>query len=396
MNESSTKQTQLPPEGTKSPLEGIRVLDLGTMTPGKYCTFIMADLGADVIRVERPISGDPSITDEDLILNRNKRSIALNLRTDGAKKIFYKLSRTADVILESNRPGVTGRMGVDYDTIKGLNPGIIYCSLSGFGQDGPYHQLPAFDMIFMAMGGLLGLIGEKGRPPIVPGIWVSDAGSGLLAVIGILTALVARKNMGKGQFIDISMLDGVLSLLSTISGFQHPSGKPAQAEMLGNQVMPGSNVYETGDGKYLALGVFRPQSWKALCQIIDREDLTDRQWAAGTVRDEIISDFREIFRTRERDEWCRLLREKDIEVGPVNSLEEVFNDPQVHHRGMVVDVDHPLAGKLKQVGIPFKFSETPGSIRKPAPTIGQDTEAILQELEFQQNEIEALRDSQAI
>ena len=300
------------------------------------------------------------------------------------------------MILESNRPGVTGRMGVDYDTIRGINPDIIYCSLSGFGQDGPYHQLPAFDMIFMAIGGLLGLIGEKGQPPIVPGIWVSDAGSGLLATIGILTALVARQNTGKGQYIDIGMLDGVLSLLSTVSGFQHPSGKPAQAEMLGNQVMPGYNIYETRDGKYVALGVFRPQSWEALCRIIEREDLIDRQWAAGTVRDEIISDFREIFRTRERDTWCSLLREADIEVGPVNSLEEVFNDPQVQHRRMVVDVDHPIAGKMKQVGSPFKFSETPGSIRKPAPTIGQDTEAILRELEFQQNEIDELRDSKAI
>lgn len=257
------------------PLEGIRVLDLGTMTPGKYCTFLLGDLGAEVIRVERPTAPSAAISDEDLVLNRNKRSIALNLRTEEGKQVFYQLVQSADVILEGNRPGVTRRMGVDYDTVKGINPNIIYCSLSGFGQDGPYHQFPGFDLIFMAIGGLLGLIG--GRPPIVPGIYVSDVGSGLLATIGILTALLARQRTGKGQFVDVAMLDGVVSWLSTISGVQRLSGEPSQ-EMPG-WVMPGYNVYETKDSKYLALGIFRPQSWQALCQTLGREDFIDQQWA---------------------------------------------------------------------------------------------------------------------
>ncbi|MBW1681712.1 MAG: CoA transferase [Deltaproteobacteria bacterium] len=201
------------------PLGGIRVLDLGTMTPGKYCTHLLSDLGADVIRIERHFAASIQIDDEDLILNRNKRSIALNLSTDEAKQVFYKLAQSADVILESHRPGVTSRMGVDYETIKKTNPRIIYCSLSGFGQDGPYAHLPAFDVVFMAIGGLLGLTAEKGQPPRVPRIYVSDAASGLLAAVGILTALVARQRTGLGQFVDIAMLDGVLSVLSTVSGF---------------------------------------------------------------------------------------------------------------------------------------------------------------------------------
>lgn len=378
------------------PLEGIRILDLGTMTPGKYCTHLLSDLGADVIRVERHFAVSAKIDDEDLILNRNKRSIALNLRTEEAKQVFYKLARTADVILESNRPGVTKRMGVDYETIKEMNPRIIYCSLSGFGQDGPYARLPAFDMIFMAIGGLLGLMAEKGRPPRVPGIWVSDAGSGLLTTIGILSALVARNRSGQGQYIDIAMLDGVLSILTTISGFLHPSGKPAQEQYLGGFVVPGYNVYETQDKKYVALGIYRPQSWQALCQLLGREDLVDHQWATGEKHAEILSFLEETFRTKTRDEWCQVLRELDVEVGPVNSLLEVYADPQVLHRHMVVEVDHPKAGKMKQVGIPFKFSETPARLRNPAPSIGQDTESILKELEYDEKGVQALRDAQAI
>lgn len=374
------------------PLEGIRVLDLGTMTPGKYCTFLLGDLGAEVIRVERPAAPSAAISDEDLALNRNKRSVALNLRAEEGKQVFYRLVQNADVVLESNRPGVTKRMGVDYETIKGLNPNIIYCSLSGFGQDGPYHQYPGFDLIFMAIGGLLGLI--AGRQPIVPGIYVSDVGSGLLATIGILTALVARHKTGKGQLVDVAMLDGVVSWLSTISGVQRLSEELPQ-EMLG-LVMPGYNVYETKDGKYLALGIFRPQSWQALCQTLGREDLIDQQWAMGAKQEEILALFQETFRSKTRDEWYHLLRDLDVEVGPVNSPQEVCSDPQVLHRRMIVEVDHPIAGRIKQVGIPIKFSETPGQIRSPAPVIGQDTEAILRELGYDDEAIGKLRYAQAI
>ncbi len=383
-------------ETSPLPLEGIKVLDLGTMTPGKYCTFILADLGAEIIRVERPVPPQNSIDDEDLILNRNKRSLTLNLKETRARQIFFRLAQDADVILESHRPGSTARLGVDYESIRELNPAIIYVSLSGFGQDGPYSQLPGFDIIFMAIGGLLGLLGGKDHSPLVPGIWVADAGSGLLAVVGVLTALIARYNTGKGQYLDIAMLDSVLSLLATVSGFQRSSGELAQENMINSPVNPGYNIYETKDEKYLALGIFRSVSWRTLCQALDRNDLIDQQWATGKRREETISLLQKTFRTKNRDEWYRQLRDLDIEVGPVNSLEEVFNDPQVLHRRMAVEVEHPTAGRMRQIGLPFKFSETPGQIRRPAPFIGRDTETILLELGYSGAEIEELRGAEVI
>lgn len=377
------------------PLEGVRVLDLGTMTPGKYCTQLLADLGADVIRVERHTAVSDRIDEEDLILNRNKRSIALNLKTEEGKQVFYRLAQNADVILESNRPGVALRMGVDYETIRKTNTRIIYCSLSGFGQDGPYAQLPAFDLVFMAIGGLLSLLTGKGNPPIVPGIYISDAGSGLLATIGILAAVLMRERTGKGQHIDLAMLDGVMSLLSTVSGGLRHSGESFHEEMLG-MVTPGYNIYETRDGKHLSLGIFRPQSWQTLCQVLGREDFIEHQWSTGTKEEEISSFLQDTFRTKTRDTWCRKLRDLDIEVGPVNSLSEAFSDPQVLHRQMAIEVEHPVAGKTRQIGFPLKLTETPGQIRRPAPCIGQDTEAILEELGYDRNRIEELQKAQAI
>ena len=366
------------------------------MLPGKYCTFILADLGAEVIRVERPVSDSRSVDDEDLILNRNKRSLTLNLKEEQAKQIFDRLAQNADVVLESYRPGTTARLGVDYGSIKKINPAIIYVSLSGFGQDGPYSHLAAFDMIFLALGGVLGLVGGRNNPPIVPGVWIADACSGLLAAVGILTALIARQNTGNGQYLDLAMLDSVLYLLATVSGFRKPSGELAQESALDSAPSPRYNIYETADGKYLALGIDRPQSWSALCQVLDRNDLIDQQSAAGDKRLETVAILRDAFRTKSRDAWCQQLRDLDIEVAPVNSIGEAFDDPQVLHRRMVIDVEHPIAGKMRQIGLPFKFSETPGRIEQPAPHIGQHTEAILMEMGYSESEIEDLRDNKAI
>lgn len=373
-------------------LEGIKILDIGTFLPGKYCTFLLADLGAEVIRVERPFlpsyrqPASPSA--EDLVLNRNKKSITLNLRTEEARQVFYKLVENADVILEGNRPGVVKRMGVDYDTVSGKNPRIIYCSLSGFGQDGPYQQLPGFDIIYMAIGGLLSLLGEYEGQPIMPGLYISDIGSAaMLATIGILTALMAREKTGRGQFIDVSMLDGVVSWIAGIRPEYFVGGEPVPA------TSPGYNIYKTKEGKYIALGIGRQQSWETLCKVLGREDLVSQT----TEKSEEASSFlRQAFLERTRDEWLALLRDLDVEIGPVNNLDEVFADPQVLHRQMILEVDHPSAGKIRQIGIPIKFSETPGQIRSPAPFIGQQTEEILQDLGYAREQIEELRKGQVI
>lgn len=378
------------------PLEDMNILDVGTLTPGKYCTFILGDLGAEVTRVERPIPTDTPeagrLSDEDLILNRNKKSVTLNLRTEEARQVFYQLSEKADVILESYRPGVTKRIGIDYGTIKKTNPRIIYCSISGYGQDGPYNQLPSFDLVFMAIGGLLALIGGPNEPPIVPGLYLSDTAAGLLATIGILTALLVRERTGKGQYLDISMLDGAFSWLALTYGSQYPGQEPPL--MMGSS--PGYNVYQTKDGKYIALGIGRRQSWDSLCKALEREDFVDHQWVTGEKREGMLSFLKQTFKTKTREEWLSRLRALDIEIGPVNTPFEAFSDTQILHRQMALEVNHPLKGKIRQVGIPIKFSETPGEIRGAAPLIGQDTQAVLEGLGYTRERIEQLRKAQVV
>ena len=378
------------------PMQDIKILDTGTLTPGKYCTFILGDLGAEVTRVERPIPRNTPevdrLSDEDLILNRNKKSITLNLRTEEARQVFYELSEKADVVLESYRPRVAKRIGIDYETIKKTNPRIIYCSLSGYGQDGPYNQLPGFDLVFMAISGLLALIGGTNEPPIVPGLYLSDTAAGLLATIGILTALLVRERTGKGQYLDISMLDGAFSWLALAYGSQYPSQEPPV--LMGPS--PGYNVYRTKDGKYIALGIGRPQSWENLCKALGREDLADHQRATGEKREEMLSFLKRIFKTKSREEWFSQLQALDIEIGPVNTPLEAFFDPQILHRQMALEVNHPIKGKTRQVGIPIKFSDTPAQVRGLAPLIGQDTQEILRELGYTRSRIAQLRKAQAI
>jgi crotonobetainyl-CoA:carnitine CoA-transferase CaiB-like acyl-CoA transferase len=378
------------------PLDDVKVLDVGTLTPGKYCTFLLGDLGAEVIRVERPIRTDAPeadrLSDEDLILNRNKRSISLNLKAEAARQVFYHLSEKSDVILESYRPGVTKRIGIDYETIKEINPRTVYCSLSGYGQDGPYSQLPGFDLVFMAIGGLLSLVGGPNKPPIVPGLYLSDTAAGLLATIGTLAALLARERTGQGKYLDISMLDGAFSWLALAYGSQYPGQAPPA--MMDSS--PGYSVYQTKDGRHIALAIGRQQSWESLCKELDRKDMVDRQGITGEKREETLSFLEQVFKTRSRDEWISRLRALDIEIGPVNTPSEAFSDPHILHREMVVEVDHPVKGRMKQVGIPIKLSGAPGEIRCAAPLIGQDSQNILQELGYTSEGIDQLRKAQAI
>lgn len=388
-------------------LEGIRILDLSIASPGGFCTLILADLGAEVIMVEQPrLEGarqrgspnSPALEPGNLALNRNKKSIALNLKTQAAREVFYKLAERSDVILEGFRPGVVKRLRIDYDTIKEINPRIIYCSISGYGQDGPYRDLPGHDLNYIAMGGILGIIGPKGGPPSLPGISIGDQGGGsMFATIGILIALLARERTGRGQFVDVSILDGLLSWLTGRAGRFFATGEsPRPGEMPLAGLQPSYNIYQTKDGGYISLGVLEPWFWERLCRALGREDLVPWQGASGEKGEEIFAFFRDTFRTRTKEEWFRLLREQDIEVAPVQSFVEAFSDPHVLHRQMVVEVEHPLFGRSRQVGIPIKFSETPGQIRTPAPLLGQHTEEILRALGYGPEEIADLRRTGAI
>ncbi len=392
------------------PLEGIRILDLSRLAPGPYCTMILGDLGADVIKIEDAresglgvmslVYGD--VSEEKIAAydahGRNKRSIALNLRFDESKKIFYKLCENVDVVVEGFRPGVVKRLGVDYETVKGINPRIIYCSLSGYGQDGPYEALAGHDINYISIAGAQGIIGQRGGPPTIPSNLLGDfAGGGMHAAIGILAALMARERTGRGQLVDIAMTDGVVSLLAAEASTYFLTGKvprPGQTMTLG--AAPYYNMYETKDGKYIAIGCLEPRFYENLCRALGREDFITHQEADEEKQKEIFSAFREIFLTRTRDEWFDLLRQTDICVAPVYSLDEAFSDPQVVHRNMVVEIDHPTQGKVRQVGISIKLSETPGAIRSPAPLRGQDTEEILGDLGYTTESISELRKAGAI
>ncbi|MBE0415103.1 MAG: CoA transferase [Dehalococcoidia bacterium] len=390
-------------------LEGIRVIDLTRLAPGPYCTMFLADLGADVIKIE-PGGGRAAIAlfpqtavegERMRAYNaegRNKRSIVMNLKMREAREVFYKLAAKADVIIEEFRPGVVKRLGVDYETIRKINPRIVYCSLTGYGQDGPYEQVAGHDINYISTGGAQGIIGERGRRPTVIANLIADyAAGGMHAAIGILAALLARERTGKGQHVDIAMMDGVVSLMHAEAASYLATGRvPVTGDVLFFGGAPHYNIYETKDGKYISIGALEPWFYENLCKVLGREDFIAHEFTGGEKWEEIASCFREIFLTKTRDEWVNLLRETDTCVAPVYSLDEVFSDPQVIHRKMVVEIDHPTLGKVKQVGISIKLSETPGAIRSIAPRPGEHTEDILKDIGYTQEGIEDLRKSGAI
>lgn len=387
-------------------LEGIRILDLSRVGIAAFTTMILGDMGAEVIKIDEPRKPGTTIfgssispTGEDArkkaafrAINRNKKSIALNLKHPEAREIFYKLAEKSDVIIEGFRPGVVKRLEVDYDTIKAMNPRIIYCSISGYGQDGPYSQLPGHDANYISIGGALGLIGQAGGPPIIPLNFVADwAGGSLFSTIAILIALMARHRTDKGQYIDMSMTDGVVALMTSLATDYFMTGNvPKRGELMLNGAFPFFSVYETRDGKYLSIACAEPHLWANLCRAVGREDFIPHQNDTGQRREEIFAFLRQTFRTRTRDEWFEQLKEKDICMAPVYELNEVFTDPQVIYRKMLLELDDPAVGKVRQVGIPIKLSETPGQLRSLAPVLGENTEEILLQLGYRKDKMDEL------
>ena len=395
------------------PLEGIKVLDLSRLAPGPYCTMLLGDLGADVLLIEEAGGGSARRSSQSLArapaqedaeraaaynaLGRNKRSIALNLKHDEGREVFYRLCRDADVVLEGFRPGVVRRLGVDHETVLRINERIVYCSLSGYGQDGPYAHLVGHDINYISLAGALGAIGWPNTPPAIPLNLLADfAGGGLHAAFAIVVALLARGRTGRGQFIDIAMTDGVVSLLTAVAGGLFANGVvPRRGEHPLNGGVPHFNVYETSDGKWLSVGAIEPWFYANLCRVMGREDFIPLQHDHGR-HTEIHAYFGQQFKTKTRDEWFRLLTEVDICAAPVYELDEVFDDPHNRARGMVVEVPHAKLGKVRQVGIAAKFSDTPGAIRHTAPTVGLHTDEVLRSLGFSSEEVAHLRRAGAV
>ncbi len=392
------------------PLQGIKVLDLSRLGPGPYCTMILADLGADVLKIEEPPpaagrrtgSFDPRVQKETLATSvahgRNKRSIVLNLKSEAGREIFLKLSRDADVVMDEYRPGVLKRLGVDYETASKLNPRIIYCSITGYGQDGPYRDKVGHDINYISIAGALGMIGDREGRPVIPLNLLADyAGGSLNAVIGILAALQARQHTGRGQFVDVAMTDGVVSLLAGFISYYSITGevvRPQQALLNGG--VPYFTCYKSSDGKYVSIGCIEPWFWAELCRALGREDLIPYQNAEGEKKDWLFSALQGIFLTKTRDEWFDLLSQSDICVGKVYSLDELDSDPQLRHRKMLVEIDQPKVGRVKQVGVAPKLSDTPGEIRSPAPRRGQHTDEVLHGLGYSPKQIQELRQAAVV
>ena len=393
------------------PLSDVRILDLSRLLPGGFCSLLLADLGADVIKVEDTGAGDyvrwapPFYGPEELqasgtrsalylSLNRGKRSVRIDLKSDAGREAFLQLVREADVVLESFRPGVLDRLGVGYETLRGVNPGIVVCAISGYGQDGPNTHRAGHDTNYLALGGLLGLTGAAGGPPVQSAGQIADiGGGGLMAAFSILAALRERERSGEGQLVDVSMTDGALSWLAMVAAQFFCDGTVPER---GRLPLAGAIAcylpYEASDG-WVSCGALEPKFWKAFCEGVDREDLLEHQFAAPG--SEGWSRVAEVFRGRTREEWRAFNDEHDCCIEPILELDEALDSGLVRAREMVAEVDQPGIGEVRLLGHPVKLSRTPADSTRPAPALGEHTEEVLREAGLEEEVIAGLLESGA-
>jgi crotonobetainyl-CoA:carnitine CoA-transferase CaiB-like acyl-CoA transferase len=368
-------------------LSRFRLLDLSRQLPGPFCSMLLADLGMDVVAVCSPTDplgmGIP-------LLARNKRSLTLNLKAPEGRDVFHRLVRDADVVLEGSRPGAAARLGVDWGTLRAINPRLVYCSISGYGQDGPYRDRVGHDVNYLGFAGVLDVTGTAGGPPVVPGVQIADIGGGtLMAAVGILAALWAREETGRGQFVDIAMMDGAVSwqvvnvIRYLIEGVEQRRGDTL---LTGHH--PCYAIYETKDGRHVTVGALEPHFWRTLCERLGMPELVPQQFAEGAERDEMFRRVRARFRERTMAEWVTELADLDICFGPVATLSEMLEDPHVRHRGMVVEDPE---GR-RHLGNPIKLSDTPATMRRPQAQLGEHTDEVLAGLGFSPGDVAALRE----
>jgi crotonobetainyl-CoA:carnitine CoA-transferase CaiB-like acyl-CoA transferase len=387
-------------------LDGIRVLEMARVPPAEMPGMFLADMGAEVLKIETPPDEPESAESRRRAafsyVNRNKRSLALNMKAADGQAIFGKLAANADVIVEGFRPGVMKRLGGDYETLSAANPRLVYCSLSGFGQNGPYRDFPAHDGNYLSLAGVLGLIGEPGRKPVFPLNLVADYGAASMhGALGIMLALFARERTGRGQLVDVAYLDTSLALLAATPNmrfFWSDGLAPKRGEGFLGGSYPYYAVYETKDDKLLTIGCTEPWLWENFCKAIGRPDFKrfartqDQLVRAANAEEEAARrEIEALIKTRDRDDWYEHLVKADVCVGKVYDIPEMVADPQINHRRMIVDVEHPNHGRVRQVGIAIKMSDTPGAIRGAAPMPNEHTEDVLKDLGMSVAEIAELK-----
>ncbi len=372
-------------------LQGIRVLDLSRVLAGPFCTMLLGDYGAEIIKIEAPGRGDdtrhwgpPWAGGESayfLAVNRNKRSLTLNLKHEEGRRILRELVARSDVLIENFKVGTTRRLGLDYESLRPLNPGLIYCSITGYGQTGPYRDRPGYDFVIQAEGGIMSITGPAEGEPHKVGVAIVDITAGLFAATAILAALHHRERTGEGQYIDVALLDAQVAWLANVAQNYLVSGEtPRRYGNAHPNIVP-YEVFPTADG-YIAVGIGNDRQYRRFCQVAGRMDLWEDerfQTNPGRVehREELIPRLQALFRTRSTAAWLERLHEAKIPAGPINDVAQVLNDPHVLARGMVQTVNHPTAGTIRLVGPVAKLSATPATIRRPPPLLGQHTEEIL-------------------
>lgn len=391
------------------PLSGLKVVDFTQILAGPYCTMLLADMGADVIKVEKPNGGDdtrrfgpPFVNGESAAfmgLNRNKRSIVLDLKNEKGVEIARRLLRDADVTIQNARPGAMDRLGLGYDDVKGFNPGIIYCTISGFGTTGPYGHKAGFDLVAQGMSGLMSINGFPDMAPAKVGVPIADLNTGLYSAFGIVTAYVSRQKTGEGQHIDASLLDSAISYTVYESTSYFATGQVAEAKGSAHQMLAPYQAFATRDG-YINIGAANQANWERMCRAISREDLLeDARFSSNAERMANLNDLtlimEETFAKDTTPNWVELLEGAGVPCGPIYNMEQVYADPQVQARDMMVELDHPKAGRINNIGVPIKLSRTPGSIRTAAPVLGQHTNEILAEYGYSESDIAAISESGA-
>jgi crotonobetainyl-CoA:carnitine CoA-transferase CaiB-like acyl-CoA transferase len=391
-------------------LKGIKVLDLSRALAGPYCTMMLADMGAEVIKVEMPGRGDdsrswgPPFAEGEsayfMSINRNKKSLSLNMKSEKSKEIITKLIDKADVLVENFRPGAMERLGLGYEQVKKMNSKIIYCSISGFGQDGPYRMLPGFDQVLQGMGGLMSITGEPGGPPIKVGVAIADIAGGMFAAYGIMVALYNREKTGKGQMIDISLLDSQVAWLTYRAGAYFTSGEVPQPVGSGHPVIVPYQAFKAKD-VYINIAVGNDELWKKFCTTVGLEKVMDDPKFATNAkrvenREEIVKIIADLVATKDGEEWLAMLTDAGIPCGPIYTVDKIFSDPQVLHREMMQELDHTKAGKIRVTGIPVKLSDTPGKVATPPPVLGEHTKEILADLGYSTQEAETLHQEKVV